>query len=168
MSRTQLFIALAAAIVLQFFVLTGMVVKAAMPLYTGTEIRVRTLPVDPRSLFRGNYARLNYEFSRLPDDALRDAPFVRAGEVVYVSLTPGADGLYEYAGASLEKPTGGLYLRGRVVNHYVPYRVRFGIEAFFAPKKKALQLESDLRDGGVALLMISGSGRVALKDVTGE
>ena len=31
----------------------------------GKEIRVKVVPVDPRSLFRGNYARLNYDFSRL-------------------------------------------------------------------------------------------------------
>ena len=37
----------------------------AMPLWTGKEIRVKVVPVDPRSLFRGNYARLNYDFSRL-------------------------------------------------------------------------------------------------------
>ena len=52
---------------------------------------------------------------------------------------------------------------GRIVRD--PYRVRFGIEAFFAPKEKALELEKDLRNGGAAILMVSNSGRAALKDV---
>ena len=58
-----------------------------------------------------------------------------------------------------------VFLRGRIANNYSPYRVKYGIEAFFAPKKKALQLEKDLRNGGVAILMVTRSGRVALKDV---
>ena len=55
---------LLAAILFQFFVLTGMVAVAAMPLLSGTEIKIKTIPVDPRSLFRGNYARLRYEISQ--------------------------------------------------------------------------------------------------------
>ena len=40
-----------------------------------------------------------------------------------------------------------------------------GIEAFFAPKEKALKLEKDLRNGGTAILMVARSGNAALKDV---
>ena len=155
---------LVAAVVLQLFVLTGMVVKAALPLWTGTEIRVKTVPVDPRSMFRGNYARLNYAFSTLPEGALGNAE-LRADEVVYVRLQPGEDGLYEYAGASLIQPYDGVFLRGRMSGSFMPNQVNFGIDAFFAPKEKALQLEKDLRDGGVAVLMVTSDGSVTLKDV---
>ncbi len=165
MSRSSIVIGLGVAIVVQFLVLSGMVVKAAMPLWTGTEIRVKTVPVDPRSIFRGNYAQLNYEISRLPNSVLRDVDSLRIGEIVYVSLQLGGNGLYVFADASLDKPAEGIYLRGRMVNNYPPYQVKYGIEAFFAPKQKALQLERELRNGGVAVLMIADSGRVALKDV---
>ena len=46
-------------------------------------------------------------------------------------------------------------------------RVKYGIEAYFAPKERALELEDKLRDGGVAELMVTSSGQVALRDVTG-
>ena len=156
---------LGAAITFQLLVLVGMVANAAMPLWTGTEIRVKVLPVDPRSLFRGNYARLRYEFGTLPEGALIEADGLRVGEVVYVNLKPGADDLYEFAGASLAPPAGGIFLRGRLVSASEPYRVKYGIEAFFAPKDRALKLESDLRDGGVAVLMVTGAGQAALEDV---
>jgi uncharacterized membrane-anchored protein len=165
MNRSSVAIGLAAVVALQFFVLSGMVVKAAMPLWTGTEIRVKTVPVDPRSLFRGNYAELNYEIGQLPNNALSDFTNLRMGEIVYVSLTPGENGLYRFADASLHKPAEGIFLRGRIVDNHSPYRVEYGIEAFFAPKNKALQLEKDLRNGGVAVLMVADSGRVALYDV---
>ena len=163
--RRKIALILGAAIVLQVVVLAGMVVSAAMPLWTGAEVRVATLPVDPRSLFRGNYARLDYAFSTLPEDALGGVRELRAGEVVYVSLESGDDGLHRYAGASLERPAEGLYLRGRVQRGRPPYRVRFGIEAFFAPKEKALRLEEELRDGGVAVLKVSARGRAAIEDI---
>ena len=70
MDRKKIIIALCAAVLLQLMVLSGMLVLAAMPLWTGKEIRVKVVPVDPRSLFRGNYARLNYDFSRLEKGAL--------------------------------------------------------------------------------------------------
>ena len=163
--RSKIAAGLVAAIAFQLVVLAGMVVNAALPLWTGTEVRVRTVPVDPRSIFRGNYARLGYEFGTLPRNALRRVDGLRLGEVVYVSLEPGDDDEYVFAGASLERPAEGVFLRGRLATIVRPYRVRFGIEAFFAPKEKALELEKDLRNGGAAILMVSNSGRAALKDV---
>lgn len=165
MTGTRVTVCLAAAIAFQLLVLAGMVARAAMPLWMGAEIRVRTVPVDPRSMFRGNYARLRYEFGTLPEDALADVEGLRAGEVVYVSLAPGEEGGYEFAGASLDRPAGGVFLRGRLTGNSRPLRIRYGIEAFFAPKERALKLERDLRDGGAAILMVTGRGRAALKDI---
>ena len=165
MTRRQVTVALGAAVAFQLLVLAGMVASAAMPLWTGTEIRVETVPVDPRSMFRGNYARLRYEFGELPEGALDDAEGLRVGEVVYVGLEKGGDGRYAFAHASLEPQPDGVFLRGRLITNAAPLRVRYGIEAFFAPKERALELERGLRDGGTAVLMVSDSGRVALKDV---
>ena len=142
-----------------------MVVKAAMPLWTGTEIRIETVPIDPRSMLRGNYIRLRYALETLPDDALNDVDGLRVGEVVYVSLEQGDGGGYELAGVSMERPASGIFLRGRLVTSVPPLRVRYGIEAFFAPQERALKLERDLRDGGTAVLMVTDGGRAALKDV---
>ncbi len=165
MTRSGVIIGLGIAMALQFFVLSGMVVKAAMPLWSGTEIRVKTVPVDPRSMFRGNYARLNYEIGSVPSGTLLDEESLRVGEVIYVTLQVDESGLYSFEDASVERPAQGVFLRGRVKNSRPPYRVNYGIEAYFAPKEKALQLEQELRNGGVAILMVTGSGSVALKDV---
>jgi uncharacterized membrane-anchored protein len=165
MSRSRIALGLGLGIALQVLVVAGMVVQAALPLWTGTEVRLKTVPVDPRSMFRGNFARLRYDISRLPGEVAGDLGMPRIGEVVYVRLRPTGNGLYDLAGASLEKPTEGVFLRGRIGSKRAPYRVNYGIEAFFAPKDKALQLEQDLRGDGVAVLMVAESGRAALKDV---
>ncbi|MFC4877328.1 GDYXXLXY domain-containing protein [Microbulbifer halophilus] len=161
---------LAVAIAFQFLILTGMYVAAQMPLWSGEEIHLKTIPVDPRSLFRGNYARLEYEISQVSAEHFPEGASLRRGEVVYISLEPGREGLHELAGAGLEKPDEGLFLRGRVTGSWLGgardnYHIDYGIEAFFAPKEKALELESDLRNGGVAEVMVSGGGRARLKDV---
>ena len=165
MTRTGVAAGLVVAAAFQVVVLAGMVVGAAMPLWTGTQIRVPTVPVDPRSLFRGNYAVLRYDFSNLPRSALGTIEHARDGEVIYVRLGQRQDGEFEYAGVSLEPPSEGIFLRGRLAGNYPPYRVEYGIEAFFAPKEKALALERDLAEGGTAILMVAGSGRAALEDV---
>ena len=166
MDRKKIIIVLCAAVLLQIMVLSGMLVLAAMPLWTGKEIRVKVVPVDPRSLFRGNYARLNYDFSRLEKGALggeREENRRRDNEVVYITLRENQDGLYEYAAASLEKPDAGVFLRGRIDKFYF---VTYGIEAFFAQKERALKLEKDLQNGnGIAVLMVTGGGKAALKSV---
>ncbi len=166
MTRRHITAALCATIALQFFVLLGMVVNAATPLWTGREIRVETIPVDPRSVFRGNYARLNYAFSTLPEGALGEPTrHLRVGEVVYVSLQQDEEQVYEFAGASLDRPADGVFLRGRMTHTTPPYRVTYGIEAFFAPKDTAVKLEDALRSGGLAVVMVSETGKAALKAV---
>ena len=80
-------------------------------------------------------------------------------------MRPGADGLHEFAGVTLTPPAQGVFIRGRIHSMVEPYQVKYGIEAWFAPKDQALQLERDLRNGGVAILMVSDHGRVALQDI---
>ena len=165
MTRAQTSALLCAAIAFQMLVLVGMVARAALPLWTGTEVHVATVPVDPRSMFRGDYVQLRYELGTLPSDAFGEAQPLRVGQVVYVSLTKGADDRYGFAGASLEKPAGGKFLRGRIATDHAPIQVRYGIEAFFASKEEAARLERGLLEGGVAVLMVSPDGRAALKAV---
>lgn len=157
-------------IVFQITVLAGEYVGAIYPLWSGEEIRLKTIPVDPRSLFRGNYARLRYEISTIAGKDLAGKENLRNGEVVYVRLKPDADGLYVFDGAGLEKPGSGPFIRGRLQRERsqgrsVMYEVRYGIEAYFAPKEKALALEREMRGGGIAVIMVAGSGKAALKEV---
>ncbi len=167
MNRKTLTAALVVAIALQITVLAGEYLGATYPLWTGKEIRLKAVPVDPRSLFRGNYARLNFEISSIDAQAF-DGKKPRAGEFIYIKLKPGADGLHVFDGAGMEKPGSGTFIRGRIEsaglqNKRIP--VRYGIEAYFAPVKTALALERQLRKGGIAVVMIAANGKAALQSV---
>ena len=163
MKQRTLGLALLAALTLQVVILAGVFVNGFYPLWLGEEIRVETRPVDPRDLFRGNYARLGYDFSTLP------ATGFRPGDVIYLPLEQDGD-LWRGLTPSHQPPAQGLYLRGRVSG--LPWggtrRVTYGIEALFAPKEKALQLERELRDGAVAVLKVAPNGRAALVTVETE
>ncbi len=164
MNKHQIIAGLTVMVFVQVIILLGMLGMAAKPLWTGQEIRVETIPVDPRSLFRGNYARLRYPFSTLPADSLPADRKLRANEPVFVSLEKADDGLYHYAGVSLLVPESGIYIKGRLQNHRAR-RVLYGLEAWFAPKEEALRLERELREGAVAVLMVDSNGKAALKDI---
>ena len=114
MSKKTIATGLMIVIVLQITVLASEYLGAIYPLWTGEEIRLKTIPVDPRSLFRGNYARLRYGISTIKGEDLGMKQNLRNGKVVYIKLKLGADGLHVFEGASLEKPGRGPFIRGRL------------------------------------------------------
>ncbi len=159
LNRSLLRAGLIAAVVAQLAVLGGLFVHSQYPLWVGREVRVATLPVDPRDLFRGQYVRLNYGFSRLP---IPDMELPRGGDDVYVPLEREGD-LWRAGRAQLRPPTRPPFLHGTILRVAGGEMVvRYGIEAWFAPLDDALRLEADLRDGGVARLKVTADGRAAL------
>ncbi len=106
MSERWLKPALIAALGLQLVIMAGVFVNGFYPLWLGEEVRLQTQPVDPRDLFRGNYARLGYEFSTL------DSTDFRPGERVYLPLKRDGD-LWITGEARHDAPEQGLFLRGR-------------------------------------------------------
>ncbi len=164
MSRLWVTRGLIATVVLQLFVLGMVYVNSVYPLWVGHEIRLKVVPVDPRSLFRGNYARLRYEISRV---GFTGAGRLRKGEIVYIKLKKGNDGMYHYEALSTSKPDAGVFIRGRIRNIESPgaVSVKYGIEAFFASRKKALALETRLAKGAIAIVKVADNGKAALLKV---
>jgi uncharacterized membrane-anchored protein len=119
-------------------------------LRNGKIIHLRTAPIDPRDMFRGDYVRLNYEISRIPVSKLIDTSGVdklNKGDKLYAVLKKGPNGLYELVGAGTNKPDGGVYLRGRIPHKYQTLRsgspiwVTYGIEAYFVQQGKGKKME---------------------------
>ncbi len=163
------------AIIFQVFILVWMLVSANLPLWFGKEIKVQTRPVDPRSLFRGNYAHLDYPLERISlskGDELYEQN-LRKGEVIYLSLKQSDKGIFKADRLSLKPPESGIFLRGRVLHKYnskeAMVRLKFAnINALFAPKEKALAIEKQLRESAIAVLMVSNNGKAMLKTVAAE
>lgn len=148
----------------------------------GTDVVLEVVPVDPRSLFQGDYVILGYPISSVKDYYGSE---VKAGQDIYVTVVPGADGNWQYASHRLYNPTvaevpGGVVIKGKI-QHVTggatladpgTMRITYGLERFFVPEGKGYGLEdlvrtkklsaivSVWRDGSSTLKGLSTEGRV--------
>ena len=138
---------LIAAAIAQVGLLGSMILVESLPLMIGDRIVLKVNPVDPRDLFRGDYVILNYDFNRLPIPELRNTgttwndPRVHYDKAVYVPLERDTkSNNWTGKSASLSKPDGGKYLRGRISADY-RQPLQFGIEAYYVQEGRGKVLE---------------------------
>ena len=172
---TRLTIAAAAMTV----VLVAMVVSRQYTLETGTPVQLETRPVDPRSLFRGDYVRLRYVISLLD---LRDLPGDRdfeTGDAVYVVLKPG-DPYWMPVSVHRARPEAGpgeIVIKGRVTYHWKnpgtgkrpptdQIDATYGIESYFVPEGAGHELEDPSQIGRISIVVaVDRFGSAAVKQV---
>lgn len=146
----------AAAIIaaaLQTAVLGYMVEGRASILRNGADIRLKTLPVDPRDLLRGDYVILSYPISTIPKSIVTGAvPKVNGRERLVVRLKPGTDGLWTATEASfgtLAPEEGSVLLRTQPFDYYSvtdgvqpdSLFVSYGLERYYVPEGEGKVLE---------------------------
>ena len=145
----------------QTAVLAALVGFRQWTLDTGTPVVLVIHPVDPRSLFQGDYVRLSYDIGRLRLDRLAGDDDLERGETVFVDLQPGKPA-WQATGVWRQRPVAaptGAVLRGRVdwvaeqqceetgtgeSTTIVPCRIasiRYGIESYFVPEGEGRALE---------------------------
>lgn len=156
------------AVILQVLTLCAVIGWRVSLVRTGTPVLLRCAPVDPRSLFSGDYIALDYQISRMPNVMFDD--FYSKGEVVYVALVRGSNSPYwEPARVSSRRSQLAkqyeVVMRGRVGEVGVSSRsVRFGIESYFVPQREGRKLERQLIKTEVhAEVAVARSGQAALK-----
>lgn len=159
MNRNILIIA-----IVQALFLCGMVAAKQYTLNTGTPVLLETQPIDPRSLFRGDYVRLNYAINNIDlGTAAGDDAFERH-DAIFVVLAK--DGAYHRAvSVHRERPQADaseVVIRGRVENvsdrrwnaatrtseTVKNVNVRYGIENYFVPEGAGRELELRWSDAG--------------------
>lgn len=135
-------------VLLQLAVLLGLVAEREWIRARGDTVWLRTAPVDPRDLFRGDYVQLEYDIAQ-PTAAQWQSVQAAADEprqTVYARLSVDADGLAQLAALSLDKPAHGPFIRGRIGKQVQRDwrhrgRVKYGIEKYFVPQGEGLALE---------------------------
>jgi uncharacterized membrane-anchored protein len=148
-------------VLMQTSVLVAMIGFRQWTLDTGTPVVLAIRPIDPRSLFQGDYVRLSYEISHLRIDRLAGDDDLERGETVFVDLQPGRPA-WQATGVWRQRPVAaptGAVLRGQVdwvaeqqcdetgtgeSTIIVPCRIagiHYGIENYFVPEGTARDLE---------------------------
>lgn len=152
-------------VLLQALVLVAMIAKKQWTLATGTPVVLATVPVDPRSLFRGDYVQLNYKIGTLRLDSVAGDRNFKKHDKIFVRLQPGSEDATPLS-VHRERPqpaAGQVVLRGAVewvVANSFPTQVaedstlaeseahpaeqihvRYGIENYFVPEGEGRALE---------------------------
>ena len=112
-----------------FILSLGLILYSALPLITGETIILKTRPIDPFDVFRGQYLTINYDISQIPK-----IDGTNYGDNVYVALKKEGD-IYVYDSAYLKAPSDKLFIKGKIVNNWgldnSLMRVEYGIESYF-------------------------------------
>jgi len=170
--RRNLWLAIAAVALGQAAVLGWMIWDRTSLLANGREVVLDVAPVDPRSLFRGDYVVLDYDIARfeLPQGTVapaKNAPF-------YVKLKKGADGAWATSGGSAGWPESvapdEVVIAGRVDRvSGGTVRVHYGIESFFVPEGTGREIEQMVGDRKIsALIAIGSGGQAAIKGLMSD
>jgi uncharacterized membrane-anchored protein len=137
----------------------------------GKEIEMPAVPVDPRSLFRGDYVILGYPVSRVAANLVEAGPPLKRGDRVFVTIAPKPDGQWAVASASRARPqaiaAGAVVLDGHiewVAGRAGEHAVRYGLEKYFVPEGKGRDLEKLVGDRKLSVIIVVGpDGRSAIK-----
>jgi len=103
-----------AIVLIQALLLAGMIAYKQYWLARGERILLRTVPVDPRDIFRGDYVQLRYEITNLDLDKLNANESFNTGEKIYIILEKDSDGTYKAVSASKIPLTDKKFIQGKV------------------------------------------------------
>ena len=169
-----------AALVLCGLVL-AMVVERAAILRDGATIRLATLPVDPRDLFRGDYVVLDYGISTINLTRIGAAADLRRDEPIQVGVRAGGNGQAEVVRvirAGQPSEAGLIWLgskAGSVMNCIrgsigascsegdKVMRVRYGLESYFVPQGEGRAIETTQASRVEILAAVNAAGASAIK-----
>ena len=101
-------------VLLQVALLVGIIAYREYWVATGEKILLRTAPVDPRDLFRGDYVSLRYDISTIDLGALDVKESFKPNEKIYVILEKKPDNIFSAKSVSRELPAGKKFIQGRV------------------------------------------------------
>lgn len=123
--------------VVQFLLIGVMFMNAYLPVFFGTQVKVRAFGYDPRDLLAGNFIRLNYNIS------FKDEHLFPHNEKDFFILLDDSDkdGIFEFGEVLSQKPQNKLYVKARYKNYR---NLQIGVEKYFVSKKRAIELEKSL------------------------
>ena len=152
----RLKIAFVVIVAAQVLVLIGFIADREYTLRTGTDVVLQTVPIDPRSLFQGDYVILDYEIATA--EWYIDFP---VGQTLYLSLSEAGE-VWEAESYGESKPPGddAVFIKGTIDR---PGHLDFGIGTYFVPEATGLLVErtSDVK----VVASVDDRGKAVIKDV---
>jgi uncharacterized membrane-anchored protein len=159
-------------------ILVGMTVSPMMTFYSGEEVQLKTAPIDPRDLFRGDYVTLSYEIEKISkekvDEAVLEAiakePKRGVKEMrVYTILKANSSGIFEAERVVLQKPIHGTIFIEGTYNLWQysgdELYISYNLDKFFVAENTGMELEKGSREGSAVATVKVRNGHSYLTDV---
>jgi uncharacterized membrane-anchored protein len=167
MNNIKLTLRVLLILAVQIVALLGMIGIKQWTLNSGTPVILETAPIDPRSLFSGDYVRLNYTISTLTLDPLAGDKEFKRHDTVYVVLQA-AEPYATPVSAHHQMPqlaSGQVALKGEVeyasntrwnqqTRQLEPVKnlsVHYGIENYYVPEGSGRALERPVDNARVSV-----------------
>ncbi|MBD9646948.1 GDYXXLXY domain-containing protein [Ensifer sp. ENS09] len=152
-----------------------MIESRASILRSGRDVLLKTVPVDPRDLLRGDYVILSYDISRLQPELFKgDTPKQSEEAQIYVRLEKQLDGFWAATEASFQP----LGLAGdSVVLRSLPFiyypssalssvSVEYGIERFYVPEGEGRTLEEARNAEALSVnIRVDAKGKAQIREI---
>jgi uncharacterized membrane-anchored protein len=146
----------------QTAILGSMIEGRASILRSGTDVLLKTVPVDPRDLLRGEYVVLSYDVSTVPVSLIKGAkPSEGSWVPLHVRIVPGADGFWTISEASFEslpQQPDSVVLRSQPIEAHdwqwadgASLFVSYGIERYYVPEGEGRVIEDGRNDRRVSV-----------------
>ncbi|ARQ58043.1 MULTISPECIES: GDYXXLXY domain-containing protein [Rhizobium] len=160
---------------LQTVILGTIIQSRASILTNGTEVLLKTAPVDPRDFLRGDYVVLNYDISTVPVQTVSGGIPAEPGErTLWVRLKKQGDGFWTVTESSFQtlprQPetvilrSQPFYSGGLAAGDSI--RVEYGIERYYVPEGQGKPLEEARNDGNVAIAVrVSPDGSAQIRSL---
>lgn len=135
-------------------------------LRTGKAVLLKTVPVDPRDLFRGDYVVLEYEISTINalNMSYKSHDF-KEKDKIYVLLNVDHKKIAIAIDVDKKKPKEAFFIQGTVTDIYKDnLSIKYGIESYFVPEGEGLEIERKLGQT-YAEVAIDSFGKSAVKSL---
>lgn len=182
-SKAWLWGLIALAGTVQTAALAKIVIDRQTLLTKGREIIIKTVPVDPRDLFRGDYVILGYNLNPVDSAKLKDpasAESIAKGSQAFLTIAEEAGHVWTAVRLTASYPetvaANEAVLKGLVEHRWTSpaaqtggpagttLSLRYGIESYFVPEGTGRLLEQMVRDEAVETIVAVGAdGTAAIK-----
>jgi uncharacterized membrane-anchored protein len=111
----------------------------------GEQVYLRTAPVDPRDLFRGDYVQLEYEITQPEESLVPEDLLEQPHQEIYLRLERDELGIAHLVGIETEEPDG-LFIKGQWGRKWRAMSrnrsiAKLGIEKYFVQQDSGLPME---------------------------
>lgn len=148
-------------------IIVGFIGYKEYTIQTGDEYLVKTQPVDPRDLFRGDYVILRYDISRIDLSSVEtDSKNFDLNERVYVTIENkegyvSVDGIFRFEPSNDKK-----FIKARVIDNYSnSLGLEYGIESYFIPEGEGGSIEQYRGRNLDAKIIVDKNGNAIIKDL---